>query len=107
MLQSAPTLPLLSDKMEGSLIIKRKAFWVKRYALIENNTFTYRKDKSEKKARYAVDLRRAGVKYSQRVPNGENFIQVTYQGEVLLIAFENINEFDTWSIVFKKQSQLQ
>lgn len=92
--------------MEGSLIIKRKAFWVKRYAKIENFTFIYKKDKSEKTSRYTVDLRKASVKYSQRVTTGENFIQITYQGETLLIAFESLMEFDTWSLAFKRQTQL-
>jgi hypothetical protein len=92
--------------MEGSLIIKRKAFWVKRYARIDNFTFIYKKDKSEKTARYTVDLRKASVKYSQRVTTGENFIQVTYLGETLLIAFESLMEFDTWSLAFKRQSQM-
>ena len=36
----------LPDKVEGQVIIKRKAFWVKRYAKIENFIFTYKKDKS-------------------------------------------------------------
>jgi hypothetical protein len=36
------------DKVEGQVIIKRKAFWVKRYAKIENFMFTYKKDKSKR-----------------------------------------------------------
>lgn len=92
--------------MEGSLIIKRKAFWVKRYAKVEYFTFIYKKDKNEKTARYTVDLRKGSVKYSQRVTTGENFIQITYQGETLLIAFESLMEFDTWSLAFKRQTQM-
>ncbi len=57
-------MPQQFDKMEGSLIIKRKAFWVKRYAKVENFTFIYKKDKNEKTARYTVDLRKGSVKYS-------------------------------------------
>jgi hypothetical protein len=34
------------QKVEGMVIIKRKAFWVKRYAKVENQTFSYKKDKS-------------------------------------------------------------
>ena len=45
-MNTTTTNPAL-DKMEGPIIIKRKAFWVKRYAKIENNTFEYRKDKSK------------------------------------------------------------
>jgi hypothetical protein len=92
--------------MEGSLIIKRKAFWVKRYARVDNFTFIYKKDKSEKTARYTVDLKKASVKYSQRVTTGENIISITYQVETLLIAFESLMEFDTWSLAFKRQTQM-
>jgi hypothetical protein len=31
------------------VIIKRKAFWVKRYAKVEKNLFSYKKDKSKLK----------------------------------------------------------
>ena len=34
-------------RVEGIVIIKRKAFWVKRYAKIENQIFSYKKDKSK------------------------------------------------------------
>jgi hypothetical protein len=33
--------------VEGTVTIKRKAFWVKRYAKVENFIFTYKKDKSK------------------------------------------------------------
>ena len=77
---------------------------MKRYAKIENSTFIYKKDKSEKISRHTIDLRKAVVKYSQRVTTGENFIQITYLGETLLIAFESLMEFDTWSMAFKRQN---
>lgn len=35
------------QRVEGQVIIKRKAFWVKRYAKLENQVFTYKKDKRE------------------------------------------------------------
>jgi len=41
MLTSEPT------RVEGIVIIKRKAFWVKRYAKVENQFFSYKKDKSK------------------------------------------------------------
>lgn len=34
-------------KVEGMVIIKRKAFWVKRFAKVENLIFSYKKDKSK------------------------------------------------------------
>jgi hypothetical protein len=40
------------------------------------------------------------------VTTGDNFIQITFQGETLLIAFESLMEFDTWSLAFKRQSQM-
>ena len=36
----------LQQRVEGIVIIKRKAFWVKRYAKVENQLFSYKKDKS-------------------------------------------------------------
>lgn len=32
------------DSIEGIVILKRKAVWVKRYAKIENQIFSYKKD---------------------------------------------------------------
>lgn len=45
--QSSTYAGPVPDKVEGQVIIKRKAFWVKRYAKIENFIFTYKKDKSK------------------------------------------------------------
>ena len=36
-----------NQRVEGVVIIKRKAFWVKRYAKVENLAFSYKKDKSK------------------------------------------------------------
>ena len=35
-------------RVEGMVIIKRKAFWVKRFAKVENQVFSYKKDKSKR-----------------------------------------------------------
>ena len=34
-------------RVEGIIIIKTNAFWVKRYAKVENLIFSYKKDKSK------------------------------------------------------------
>ena len=33
--------------IEGTVILKRKAYWVKRYAQIKDNMFQYKKEKSK------------------------------------------------------------
>ena len=88
------------SKVEGIVIIKRKAFWVKRYAKVENLTFSYKKDKNEKSMRAMMDLRSARIKYSNRVASGENFIQLQNADETILMAFESVIEFDKWAICF-------
>jgi hypothetical protein len=60
----------------------------------------------EKNARALVDLKTATVKYSQRVATAENFIQIAYEGETLLMAFESVIEFDKWTLGFRRQQQL-
>lgn len=52
-------------KIEGELILKRRAIWVKRYAKIENQIFTYKKEKRDSHIRAVIDLRSAKVKYSE------------------------------------------
>jgi hypothetical protein len=41
--------------------LKRKKQWVKRYAIIENNIFTYKKSKTDKKEKRVIDLTKANV----------------------------------------------
>lgn len=41
----------MSSAIEGYVELKRKHEWVKRYAKIENNIFTYKKQKSDKQER--------------------------------------------------------
>ncbi|TNV71951.1 hypothetical protein FGO68_gene10306 [Halteria grandinella] len=93
------------QKVEGMVIIKRKAFWVKRYAKVENQTFSYKKDKNEKVMRAQVDLSKARIKYSNRVASGENFIQLQTADETILMAFESVIEFDKWAIGFQSQQR--
>jgi len=47
MMQGSSNLGEGPLRVEGLVIIKRKAFWVKRYAKVENMIFSYKKDKSE------------------------------------------------------------
>jgi predicted transcriptional regulator len=59
--------------------------------------------KDEKALRKVVDLRHAKIKYSNRVATGENFIQIQHDGDTLLMAFENVTEFDKWALCFHYQ----
>lgn len=53
-----------------------------------------------------MDLRKATVKYSQRLATAENFIQILHSGETLLMAFESVIEFDKWTLGFRKYQQM-
>lgn len=41
--------------------LKRKKQWVKRYAIINNNIFTYKKSKTDKKEKQIIDLTSAKI----------------------------------------------
>jgi hypothetical protein len=62
--------------MEGYVQLKRHEWWVKRYAKLENGTFSYKKRKSDKEPRVKFDIRKEGikVKYSMRMANTSNYI---------------------------------
>ena len=58
--------------------LKRKYDWVKRYAKLENGTFSYKKRKSDKEPRVKFEIRKEGIKmkYSMRMANTTNFIMI-------------------------------
>ena len=60
----------------------------------------------DKNSRATVDLKKATVKYSQRLATAENFIQILHSGETLLMAFESVIEFDKWTLGFRKYQQM-
>lgn len=106
--------------LEGPVVLKRKALWVKRYAKLDNQIFSYKKDKSnfrniisseliiyigDSKTRATIDLRTSKVKYSNRNETGENFIQVQNGDDLVILAFENLSEFDKWSNCFQNQQR--
>lgn len=55
----------------------------------------------DQKTRAFLDLRFAKVKYSNKSVQGENFIKIQKDQEVIILAFENVKEFEKWSTVFK------
>ena len=94
-----------SHRVEGSIILNRHQAWVKRYAKVENQVFSYKKDKKDQGSRLSVDLRSARIRYSntQGGSTGEgfdNFIQISSGTESLVLAFENVLEFETWKRCF-------
>lgn len=94
-----------SQRIEGYIIINRNQAWVKRYAKVENQVFSYKKDKKDHGNRLSVDLRQARIRYSntQGGSTGEgfdNFIQISSGTESLALAFENVLEFESWKRCF-------
>jgi hypothetical protein len=50
--------------IEGTVILKRKSAWVKRFAKVQNCTFSYKNKASDKTEKLKFDLRTAIVKLS-------------------------------------------
>ena len=46
-----------SHRIEGYIIMNRNQAWVKRYAKVENQVFSYKKDKKDRGGRLSLDLR--------------------------------------------------
>ncbi len=51
------TIASSCHRIEGYIIMNRNQAWVKRYAKVENQVFSYKKDKKEHGSRLSVDLR--------------------------------------------------
>ena len=94
-----------SGKIEGYVIMNRKQAWVRRYARVENQLFSYKKDKRDQSNRLVLDLRQARIRYSNSQGGStgegfENFIQITFGNESMVLAFENFLEFESWKRSF-------
>jgi biotin synthase-related radical SAM superfamily protein len=50
--------------IEGTVILKRKSAWVKRFAKVQNCSFSYKNKASDKTEKLKFDLRTAIVKLS-------------------------------------------
>ena len=86
--------------------MKRKQDWVKRYAKIDSQVFTYKKTKQDKDVRQTIDLRLAKIKYSARAAKGEHYIQLQSgsSSDLILIEFTNPQDFDRWVECFKENT---
>lgn len=62
---SMGTLPETYNFIEGQVKLKRKKQWVKRWAIVHNNIFSYKKSSNEKKVKTTIDLRTAKVMLGQ------------------------------------------
>ena len=95
--------------IQGYVQLKRKLEWVTRYAQVENQLFSYKKQKTDKSMRQNVDLRTSTIKYSTRVPNiytYNHYISIeTPNNEKIFLEFSVIEEFDKWVDVLKNQTQ--
>ena len=59
------------------MYLKRKMDWVRRYAIVQNCIFSYKKLKVDKEARKNIDLRRASIKYSAaQVTSADSYIKI-------------------------------
>ncbi|CDW89743.1 start domain containing protein [Stylonychia lemnae] len=114
-------VPKIVRTIEGNIILKRKSLYVKRYAKIENHIFLYKKEKGDSKIRAQIDLRIAKIKKSLKIQQDANYIQISLNKDSILIAIENVDEFQNWvsciefnqksdqeqQEIIKKQQQLQ
>ena len=92
----------MSSVIEGYVQLKRKHDWVTRYAKVENNTFTYKKQKSDKKDRKSISLSKARVKFSSGTIQGNLYIQIESSSkETIIIQFQNAVDLDKWASVMK------
>lgn len=78
---------------------------MKRYAKIDGQVFSYKRDKRDQANRQVVDIRHARIRFSNAQGGStgegyENFIQVSYGTESVVLAFENLLEFDSWKRCF-------
>mgnify|MGYP000967704446 CR=1 FL=1 len=92
----APQVQRLS--IEGSVILKRKSVWVKRYAVIENCIFTYRKAQNDRTNKVKIDLRKAKVMLGQR-ENSAPYIYIQedpLKAEAIRVSFDAEAEFNKW-----------
>ena len=87
------------SRIEGYVNLKRKNDWVRRYAIVDNCIFTYKKAKSDKEARKNLDLRRATIKYSAgQVANADSYIKIDLNNQLVTIdmRFPVLTEFQDW-----------
>ena len=58
---------LTRQKIEGTVILKRKSQWVRRTAKIENCVFSYKRNITDRKDKVSIDLRKAKIMLGERI----------------------------------------
>eukprot|EP00347_Sterkiella_histriomuscorum_P015762 403355775 len=88
--------------IEGEVMLRRKKIWVKRYAKVENQIFSYKKDKTNQATRSFIDLRTAQVKVLMGTSDSERMIHLVQpSGISLYLALSSLREFDYWLTVLR------
>jgi hypothetical protein len=85
--------------IEGYVYLKRKQDWVKRYAIVENSVFSYKKQKTDKETRNFIDLKRSDIKYSPKnIQGGYSYIKIDAMDKLMTVdlRFGTLSEFDDW-----------
>jgi hypothetical protein len=98
------SLPTTYNFIEGQVKLKRKKQWVKRWATVENNTFSYKGSNTDKKVKTTIDLRTAKVMLGQS-ENSAPYIYICkdpFKPEAIRIAFDNAETFNLWLEVVQK-----
>ncbi len=101
-----PSTPGLLRSTEGYIMLRRKSLWVNRYAKVDKQFFSYKKDKSktfqgyqidDTKARAFIDLRVADISVVTGNNNAEKVIKLSQRDGIdLYLAFKTSAEFDKW-----------
>jgi hypothetical protein len=99
----AEQIQITRQSCEGKVRIKRKTAWVDRYAQIKDALFQYKEDRYSIKARFMTDLRKCEVRKG-KLDGDRGYFQikdrVDKKAEVIMITFENNDEFNRWGQVF-------
>lgn len=90
-------------RIEGKVRIKRKSKWVDRYAQIRDAMFQYKQDQYSINARFITDLRKCQVRKGM-LEKDQGYFEIKDKqdknADVVLITFDNNEEFKKWGLVF-------
>lgn len=92
-----PASPNLTMSLEGIVTMKRNRYWVKRYAIIKDHFFSYRRNRGNAKLKINLDLRKCKLRRGQR-KNGNPLVEITCdeQREEISLSFDKVTELNKW-----------
>jgi len=87
----------LTMAIEGIVTMKRNRYWVKRYAVIKDHFFSYRRNRGNAKLKINLDLRKCKLRRGQR-KNGNPLVEITCeeQKEEISLSFEKVTDLNKW-----------